>query len=73
MELCGEKMETKVRLHNCDECDSIVVTAVDLFDVRHLPHGTFYEVTEKYADLMDGEIASWDYDLDGILCIYYFL
>lgn len=59
MRLCGEK-EEKVMLHECDTMETIIVPVDDLMEA------------DQYADIMEADIASWDYD-EGIICIYYFL
>ena len=59
MILCGVK-EEKVMLYECDTMETIIVPVDDLMEA------------DRYADIMEADIASWDYD-DGIICIYYFL
>lgn len=61
LRLCGEKENTEVELYECDERESITVTVVELF------------ADDRYKDLMESEIASWDYNEDRVLCIYYFM
>lgn len=60
MRLCGEK-EEKVMLYECDTMETIIVPVDDLMEA------------DQYADIMEADIASWDYDESGIICIYYFL
>jgi len=60
MKLCGEK-ESKVMLYECDTMEEIIVPVSDLMEA------------EQYADIMESDIASWDYDTEtGFICIYWF-
>lgn len=59
LSLCGEKQED-VMLYECNTTETIIAPVGDL-------------ITHKdYSDIMEADIASWDYD-EGIICIYYFL
>jgi len=71
MRLCGIK-EEKVMFYECDTMETIIVPVADLFDIVRLPHTDIYNVRAEYADIMEAEIASWEYDESGILCILYF-
>lgn len=59
LSLCGEKAE-KVMLYECDEREGIIVSVETLLG------------DERYADALDSDVGAWDYEDDGILCIYYF-
>lgn len=71
MKLCGDKGECVI-LYNCDTDDGITIRVEHLFDVDRLPHADVYNIKEEYAEIMEADIASWEY-VCGILCIYYFL
>ena len=71
LKLSGDKGES-VMLYECDTEKAITVAVKDLFDIFKLSHTGIYNVKAEYVDIMEAEIASWEYD-DGIICIYYFL
>lgn len=71
LKLSGDKGES-VMLYECDTEKAITVAVKDLFDIFKLSRTDIYNVKAEYVDIMEAEIASWEYD-DGIICIYYFL
>ena len=71
LKLCGEKQEL-VELCECDTMETEIIPVAYLFDIVKLPHTDLYNVKKEYADIMEADIASWDYDGE-IICIYYFL
>ena len=63
LKLCGEKEDLEVALYECDEREEVI----------GFPN-TFL-TDNKFANVIESEIASWDYEDnygEQILCIYYF-
>ncbi len=72
MKLCGEK-ESKVIFLDDNTGEMIIVPVEDLFHIDRKPWNDIYTVREEYADIMEAEIASWDYDTEtGFICIHWF-
>ena len=65
LKLSGDKGES-VMLYECDTEKAITVAVKDLFDIFKLSHTDIYNVKAEYVDIMEAEIASWEYD-DGII------
>lgn len=59
--LFGGNEEEQIELWNCDEREEITVGIHEL------------RSDSRWNELTECEIASWDYDVDGILCLHYFM
>ncbi len=72
MKLCGEK-EDKVIFLDDNTGEMIIIPVEDLFHIDRMPWNDIHTVREEYADIMESEIASWEYDEEtGFICIHWF-
>lgn len=58
--LHGGDDDEKIIFYNCDTNEQIIVPVGDLY------------IDDRYDDILNADMASWEYD-EGFLCILYFL
>lgn len=58
LKLCGGNDETTIKFWECDEREELTLTIEEALD-------------EKFSEMLDSEIASWEME-DGVICIFYF-
>lgn len=65
------KVNDFVSLHGGEDDEKIIFYECNTEEEIIIPVGDLY-VDDRYDDILNGEMSSWEY-VDGFLCIFYFL